>query len=277
MPAKNALSPPRLLALALLALVWSSPGLAQSDQGGADKLREAAQNPISDLISVPFQNNLNFATGKHSQPQDVLNIQPVIPIKLNEDWNLITRWILPVISQPPVAIDSGRKGGLGDFNPSFFFSPREPVDGIVWGVGPTFVLPTATEKELGTGKYSAGPTGVIFIARHPWTFGALINNVWSFTGQSTRATVNQMTLQPFVNYNLSGGWYLTSSPLITANWQAKGRDVWTVPVGGGFGRIFKIGEQPVNMQLAAYYNVAHPKDAGNWQLRAELQLLFPTK
>ena len=139
------------------------------------------------------------------------------------------------------------------------------------------MLPTATEKELGTGKYSAGPTGVIFIARHPWTFGALINNVWSFAGQSTRATVNQMTLQPFVNYNLPGGWYLTSSPLITANWQAKGRDVWTVPVGGGFGRIFKIGDQPVNAQLAAYYNVAHPKDAGNWQLRAQLQLLFPTK
>src|SRR3954454_9305394 len=120
--------------------------------------------------------------------------------------DLMTRWILPVISQPPITIDSGRKGGLGDLNPSFFFSPREPVDGIVWGVGPTFVLPTVTDKELGTGKYSAGPTGVIFISRHPWTFGALINNVWSFAGQSTRATVNQMTLQPFVNYNLSGGW-----------------------------------------------------------------------
>ena len=160
MPAKNALSPPRVLALALLALVWSSPGLAQSDQGGADKLREAAQNPISDLISVPFQNNLNFATGKHSQPQDVLNIQPVIPIKLNEDWNLITRWIMPVISQPPVAIDSGRKGGLGDFNPSFFFSPREPVDGIVWGVGPTFVLPTATEKE-----WNGGPGTILTTTR----------------------------------------------------------------------------------------------------------------
>jgi hypothetical protein len=118
---------------------------------------------------------------------------------------------------------------------------------------------------------------VIFISRHPWTFGALINNVWSFAGQSTRATVNQMTLQPFVNYNLSGGWYLTSSPIITANWQAKGRDVWTVPAGGGIGRIFKIGDQPVNMQLAAYYNLLHPKDAGNWQLRAQVQLLFPTK
>src|SRR5690349_20867680 len=112
---------PTMLCIVLLAIVWSFPALAQSDQQDSDKLREAAQNPISDLISLPFQNNLNFGAGKHSQPQDVLNIQPVVPIHLNEDWNLITRWILPVISQPPVTIDGGRKGGLGDFNPSFFF------------------------------------------------------------------------------------------------------------------------------------------------------------
>src|SRR3954451_13172182 len=129
----------RLLEWALTPPLWHAEAVGgrPHHQGRTDDLREAAQNPISDLISLPFQNNLNFATGKDSQPQDVLNIQPVIPIKVSEDWNLITRWILPVISQPPITIDSGRKGGLGDLNPSFFFSPREPVDGRASGnLGP---------------------------------------------------------------------------------------------------------------------------------------------
>ena len=105
--------------------------------------------------------------------------------------------------------------------------------------------------------------------------GVLVNNVWSVAGKNNRDSVNAMTLQPFVNYNFAGGWYLTSSPIITANWETGHGDRWTVPVGGGFGRVFKIGEQPVNMQLAAYYNVARPTGAADWQLRAQVQPLFP--
>lgn len=264
------------LALAMSASLGSSFASAQEEHGkSADDLAKAAQNPIADMISVPFQNNFNFSVGPHKQLQNVLNIQPVIPISLNKEWNLITRWITPVISQPALTVNGDREFGLGDINPSFFFSPKQPTHGIIWGVGPTFVFPTGTDKTLTAGKYSAGPAFVALAIEGPWVVGVLVNNVWSFAGKSNRSAVNAMTLQPFVNYNLPGGWYLTSSPIITANWEASGGDRWTVPLGGGFGRVFKIGSQPVNAQLAAYYNVARPTGAADWQVRAQVQLLFP--
>ena len=175
------------------------------------------------MISVPFQNNFNFHVGPHDQLQDILNIQPVIPITLDRDWNLITRWVTPVISQPPLTVTGEREFGLGDINPSFFFSPKQPTHGIIWGIGPTFVFPTGTDKTLTQGKYSIGPTFVALTIQGPWVLGVLVNNVWSFAGKSNRGPVNQMLLQPFVNYNLPGGWYLTSSPIITADWEAERR------------------------------------------------------
>jgi hypothetical protein len=276
---------------ALLAVTSASYG-----QQGED-LREAAQNPIADLISVPFQNNTNFDIGRTDNTQNVLNIQPVYPIHLSPDWNLITRPILPVISQPPFL--SGpelhaaeqvfgpeigeTEFGLGDLTPEFFFSPRKPIKlgeaSLVWGVGPAFQFPTATDDELGTGKWSAGPGFVVFLSDRPLhiTTGFLILNLWSFAGEDDRANVNAMTLQPFFNYNLAKGWYLTSSPLITANWEANDNNRWTLPIGGGIGRIFKIGHQAINANIAAYYNVLTPDDTGaNWQLRAEWTFLFPT-
>ena len=150
---------------------------------------------------------------------------------------------------------------------------------MVWGVGPAFQLPTATDDELGTGKWSAGPAFVAFFDDRSLhlTTGFLILNLWSFAGDADRSTVNAMTLQPFLNYNLPKGWYLTTSPLITANWEARNDNRWTVPVGGGIGRIFKIGDQPINANLTAYYNVVTPDDIGaNWQLRAQWTFLFPT-
>ena len=180
-----------------------------------------------------------------------------------------------MISQPPLTVTGDREFGLGDINPSFFFAPKQPTHGIIWGIGPTFVFPTGTEKTLTQGKYSIGPTFVALAIEGPWVAGVLVNNVWSFTGKGNRPAVNQMLLQPFVNYNLPDGWYLTSSPIITADWEAGHGDRWTVPVGGGFGRVFKIDRQPVNMQLAAYYNVAKPTGDADWQLRAQVQLLFP--
>ncbi len=148
----------------------------------------------------------------------------------------------------------------------------------MWGAGPAFQFPTATDDELGTGKWSAGPGFVVFLsdkALHVTT-GFLILNLWSFAGDEDRANVNAMTLQPFLNYNLPKGWYLTSSPLITANWEADDDNRWTVPIGGGIGRIFKIGHQPINANIAAYYNVVTPDDTGaNWQLRAAVDIPFP--
>src|SRR4051812_10366308 len=267
---------PLVLTLAVSAGFGSSVALAQEQhEASASDLAKAAQNPIAAMISVPLQSNFNFHVGPHDQLQYVLNIQPVVPITLNEEWNLITRWITPVISQPPLTVTGDREFGLGDINPSFFFSPKQPTHGIIWGIGPTVVFPTGTDKTLTAGKYSLGPTFVALTIEGPWVLGVLVNNVWSVAGKNNRDSVNTMTLQPFVNYNFAGGWYLTSSPIITANWETGHGDRWTVPVGGGFGRVLKIGEQPVNMQLAAYYNVARPTGAADWQLRAQIQLLFP--
>jgi len=251
--------------------------VAAAQEHGQDTgdLAKAAQNPIASMISVPFQNQFNFRVGPHDQLQNVLNIEPVVPITLDQEWNLITRWITPVISQPPLTVTGDREFGLGDINPSFFFSPKQPTHGIIWGIGPTVVFPTGTDKTLTTGKYSIGPTFVALTIEGPWVLGVLANNVWSVAGKSNRDSVNAMLLQPFVNYNFHGGWYLTSSPIITANWEAGHGDRWTVPIGGGFGRVFKIDHQPVNMQLAAYYNVPRPTGGADWQLRATVQLLFP--
>ncbi|QIG49855.1 neuromedin U [Nordella sp. HKS 07] len=264
-----------------------------------EDLRAAAQNPIGNLISLPFQDNLNFGLGDTDNVQNVLNIQPVYPIHLSDSWNLITRPILPVIYQEPffageeleeaeeiLGDDAGRNlFGLGDLTWENFFSPREPTElapgvGLVWGVGPVLQSPTATNDLLGTGKWSAGPAFVVFLDAKPLhiTTGFLIFNIWSFAGDDDRADVDAMTLQPFLNYNLPEGWYLTSSPLMTANWEVDEDERWTVPIGGGFGRIFKIGDQPINANLAAYYNVVTPDTTGaDWQLRAQWTFLFPER
>jgi hypothetical protein len=266
----------RLLASAF-ALASASAAMAQeqADEAKTEELAKAAQNPVANMISVPFQFQSNFGVGPYHQPQGVLNIQPVIPITVTDDWNLITRWITPVIAQPRLSPTEGREFGLGDLNPSFFLSPKKPTEGgIIWGIGPTFLLPTATDQNLGNHRWGAGPAFVALTIKGPWVVGALANNIWSFASTGKGSNVNQMTVQPFVNYNFQHGWYLTSSPIITANWLAAGRK-WTVPVGGGFGRLFKVGEFPVNAQLAAYYNVETPKGGAKWQARLQVQLLFP--
>lgn len=254
----------------------ATPSGVPSEAEKAAALAKEAQNPIANLISLPFQNNTNFGYGpKGQRTQNVLNIQPVIPVPLSKDLLLVTRTIVPFIYQPTSA--SGREGefGLGDINPSFFFVPRT-TSKITWGVGPTFVLPTATQSFTGQGKWSADPTGVVLVTTKHTVFGALANNVWSFAGSSDRKTVNQLLIQPFFNYNFSKGWYLTTSPIITSNWQAaNGDEQWTVPIGGGFGRVFAIGEQKVNASLQAFWNVVRPDGAGNWTLRAQFQFLFP--
>jgi len=197
------------------------------------------QNPIADLISFPFQNNTNFNYGPLKGTQDILNIQPVIPIHLSEDWNLITRTIFPLIWQPQLAPNTGRTFGLGDVNLSLFLSPKQPSHGIIWGIGPVIVPPTATSSKVGSNIWGAGPTAVALRMDGSWVYGALVNNLWSFSGTSGPGGVsnayNSFLLQPFVNYNFGEGWYVTSSPIVTANWLAPAGQQWTVPVGGGGG------------------------------------------
>ena len=240
-----------------------------------DALRKAAQNPVASLISVPVQNNNNFNIGPDNRTQDVLNIQPVIPIRVSENWNLINRIITPIIYQPTMSqpVNQGAYG-FGDLNPSFFFSPAKPQK-LIWGVGPTVVLPTATNPVLGQGKWSTGPTVVVLAQPGKWTLGGLVNNVWSFAGQSARPNVNQMLFQYFINYNLPKGWYITWQPTLTANWEMSNGGRWLVPVGGGVGRIMKLGFQPVNLTTQFYGNVVHPPGASPWGLRLQIAFLFP--
>ena len=246
---------------------------AASGGTSADALAIAAQNPLAKMISVPFQNNFNCGLGPEHVTQWICDVQPVIPISLNDDWNLITRTIIPVINQPSPAHGVPSAFGVGDINPSFFFSPANPGK-LTWGVGPTLTLPTATDSLLGSGKWSAGPAAILMYIQKPWVIGAIVNNQWSFAGWGDHS-VNAMLVQPILNYNLGQGWYLVSSPILTAAWKAKGSDVWTVPIGGGVGRVFKIGSQALNVQLAAYDNVHTPQNGADWQLRFQVVFLFP--
>ena len=249
----------------------------------SDELRKQSQNPVASLISVPIQDNFNFNTGPADRTQNVLNIQPVIPLSVSKDWSLIVRSITPIVYQPiPVTQASGSPVqttgvyGLGDMNPTFFLAPKKSK--IIWGIGPTLVLPTATNTTyLGQGKLSMGPSVVALVQPKKWTIGALANNVWSVAGHSNidKPAVNQFLLQWFVNYNMKKGWYLTTSPIVTANWRATGGNVWTVPFGGGVGRIMKLGFQPVNITAQFYGNAVYPAGTSPWGLRLQFVLLFP--
>jgi hypothetical protein len=251
----------------------------------ADALRKAAQNPIASLISVPVQNIDNFNIGPANRVQNVVNVQPVIPLSVSANWNLIVRWITPFVYQPiPVPqpspgapVQTTGVNGLGDMNPSFFLVPKK-TGKIIWGVGPTVVLPTATNTTfLGQGKFSVGPTVVVLVQPSPWTLGILTNNYWSVAGHSDidKPAVNQFLLQWFINYNLKKGWYLATQPIVTANWRAGGDNRWVVPFGGGVGRIMKLGFQPVNISAQFYGNAVHPPGASPWNMKLQIALLFP--
>jgi len=261
-------------------------------------LQKDTQNPVAGLISVPIQSNVNFGVGPFGRNQSVLNIQPVIPVNVSRNWNMIIRWVTPIVWQPApgtanlevfgieeetpaflTATDVQAHAGvfgLGDMTPTFFFSPAKPHK-VIWGAGPMFTLPTATGRVLGQGKLSMGPSIVALVQPGHWTIGTLVNNVWSIAGPSDRADVNQMSLQYFINYNLKKGWSLSMSPIITANWQASSGNVWTVPVGGGVGRVFRPGFQPMNASVAFFGNAVHPAQGAPWSMRAQLSFLFPQR
>jgi hypothetical protein len=261
----------RLAAVACCAL--PAAGVIAAD---ASDLARAAQNPISSMISLPFQYNANLNAGPSDRTQHVLNIQPVIPVSINADWNLITRTIVPLVSSPVPGAD--RTDGIGDIQLSLFLSSARSASWI-WGAGIIVQAPSASDDLLGQGKWGLGPTAVALKIEKgsPWVYGALVNNVWSVGGDANRPNVNQMTLQPFVNYNFpkSPGRYLSFSPIITANWEAASGEKWTVPLGLAIGQIMKFGNQPVNLQAGAYYNVERPTGAPDWNIRLQLQFMFP--
>ena len=262
----------RLLAVSTAVLALVAVSAAQPASEG--DLAKKTQNPVSDLISVPFESNFNFGVGPNDDLQYILYVQPVVPFRLSQDWNLITRTIIPLIDQPELGPGVGDVFGLGDIQLSLFLSPAKS-GALIWGIGPIFQFPTATDDALGSDKWSAGPTAAALTIRGPWVAGAVVNHLWSFAGDDDRADVNQTLIQPIVNYNLPGGWFLSSVPYITANWETDGDDRWTVPIGIGVGKVHRFGTQPVSLQLTPYYNVVRPDDAAEWTLQFRINLLFP--
>ena len=248
----------------------SLPGHGQG-KSDAD-LAKATQNPLASMISLPFQNNTNFGIGPGDDTQNILNIQPVWPFSLNDDWNFITRTIIPVISQPGITPGDSRTFGLGDTTFTGWLSPKDSGKWI-WGTGGALVTPTSTDDDLGAGEWALGPSVVLLTMPGKWVIGSLFSNVWSIG--SVDEDINFFTWQYFINYNLDGGWYLVSAPIITANWEANSGNTWTVPFGGGVGKIFRIGKLPLNGQVSGYYNAEKPDSGADWQLRIQLQFLFP--
>ena len=259
--------------LSFVTMVFLADYVYCSSSDNSD-LAKQAQNPVANLISLPLQNNTNFDIGPENETQNILNIQPVWPFDITENLNFITRTILPVVSQPDILTSGeGRINGLGDTTFTGFFSPKKSKK-LTWGVGPVFLFPTATDDALGSDKWGAGASVILLAMPGNWVVGSLVSNVWSFAGSGDQ-DVNLFTWQYFINYNMPDGWYLTSAPIITANWEADSDNTWTVPFGGGVGKLFKIGSQPINAQVSGYYNAVTPDFGADWQLRLQLQFLFP--
>ena len=256
-----------------LSLSWAE------EKGGGD-LRAAVQNPVGAMYSLPLK--FSFDYDAPNGEASFLSIQPVIPITVGE-WNLINRIIAPLIDTPgqvtglpsiPNPSPGTGASGLGDINYSLFFSPAKP-EGFIWGVGPSIMLPTASDKQLGSGKWSTGPTAVVLVQPKWGTYGLLGRHLWSFAGDEDRPSVNQSLFEPFVNYNLANGWYLVTDIIITANWQADSSNRWTIPIGGGVGKLLRIGKQAVNVRTEVYYNIEKPDNAPDWQWGFTVQFLFP--
>ncbi len=238
----------------------------------ADALAKQLQNPVANLISVPFQGNFDFGIGPENGSRMTLNIQPVIPISISDNWNLIGRVILPVISQQDVYGNSGNQFGLSDAVVSSFFSPKEPTSGgLIWGAGPVFLVPTATDDLLGTEKFGMGPTVVVLKQAGQFTIGALANHIWSVAGSDDRADVNNTFLQPFIARNFKGGYSLTINTELTQNWDAKGTSGSLHLVGA---KVFSIGKQLTQFAIGPRIPYGNANTA-DWGFRAMIVLLFP--
>jgi len=240
-------------------------------EGGGDLLK-SAQNPIANLISVPIQLNSSQGIGPHDRGAMVVNVQPVVPVKVGR-WLLVNRVILPIVGVPDVTSEDRAWRGLGDTTWSVFVVP--PSKGkLTWGVGPIFNIPMLSDPPTGTGEWGAGVTGVALVTAGKWVVGALANNVW---GIEDTSKLDKFLFQYFVNYNLPNGWYVVTAPIITADWNKSGDDRWVIPFGGGIGKLIKIGPQPVNVAAQVYYNAIRPDGGADWSFRLQAQLLFPAK
>ena len=242
-------------------------------------IAKASQNPVTMIYSLPIQNNIYFGIGPNEETKNIANFQPVIPIGLSKNWDVVFRMIMPITTVPATLNPYGDGGvtGIGDITLTAFFAPKN-VGKIIWAAGAVLYMPTATTEALRTQKWGAGPSVVALKMSGAWVFGALVMNFWSFAGPDDYVKeINTMQIQPFVNYNFGKtGWFLSSVPIIFANWTADSDNRWTVPLGGGVGKAFKLGKVPITLITQAFYNVITPERFGEqWQLRLQGQIFFP--
>ncbi len=267
-----------LLIAAVILTGFCGPAMAQegAKEGAADEAAELAKklaNPVASLISVPMQNNWDFGIGSANAMRYTLNVQPVIPFSLTQEWNLITRTIVPIIyAESPVA-GGENSGGLGDILQSFFFSPSAPTrGGWIWGAGPVLLYPSATDEALGAEKWGAGPTAVLLKQDSGWTYGLLANHLWSFAGTHSRADVNATFLQPFVTYTTKTYTTFGLNTESTYDWV---NSQWTVPINLTIAQLLKLGGQPIQFQIGGRYYAERPAGGPEWGLRFAVTLLFP--
>jgi hypothetical protein len=269
-----------------LVLVYSAIADTETD------LAKQSQNPVANIISLPFENNAYFDVGPSGKRMYTMNIKPVYPTPVGENLNLINRVVAPVIYlegqdekdlTPDQVIDAGgsfvfpgtsNEFGLGNIQYMAYFSPAKPGK-VIWGLGPVLELPTNTDSALGTDTWSAGPAAVVLTMPGNWVVGVLAQNIWDFAGDSDEPDINKSTLQPIINYNLNAGWYLSATTTMTANWEADSGDEWTVPLGGGFGRLIRFGKQPVDFKLMSYWNVEKPQFGADWSMQFTVKFLIP--
>ncbi len=267
-----------IIAAFAFALTFSTTPLvaqdaATDDKAAAAELAKKLSNPVASLISVPFQNNFDFGAGpKGDGFQYKVNVQPVVPFSLNENWNLISRTIVPIVYQENI-FGTSSQAGLSDTVQNFFFSPKAPTSGgWIWGAGPLFLLPTATDDLLGTEKWGAGPTALLLKQQNGWTYGVLANHIWSFAGESSRADVNATFLQPFVSFTTKTFTTFGFNTESTYDWD---NSQWTVPLNASVSQLVKIGKHPVQFSLGVKYYAEKPAQGPEWGLRFGVTFLFP--
>lgn len=238
----------------------------------ATALAKAAQNPVADMNSVPVQFNWTTGGGLDEETQQIINIQPVLPLPITDKWNLVSRTVVPLVNLPGPGTE--RIKGIADIQEQLYLTPVKG-GGVIWGFGPILSFPTATNPAIETGQFAAGPTFVILKISKKWVFGALANQLWRFAGNEDTPAINTFFTQPFINYNLKRGWAISTAPAITANWDAPSGQVWTVPVGLGVSKITMVGKQPLNILLQYYHNIERPDAAGADLVRMQFTLLYP--
>jgi len=261
------------LAAAVLALGGSHLHAQEAASATDADLAMQLVNPVASLISLPLQNNFDWGAGPSGDGfQYRLNIQPVIPFALTDDWNLISRTILPFIYQENI-FGTTSQSGLGDTVQSFFLSPQSPgPGGIIWGAGPVLLLPTATDQFLGTEKWGAGPTVVALRQSNGWTVGILANHIWSYAGDNARRDVNATFLQPFLTYTTGTHTTFSLNTESSYDWESS---QWNVPINLGVSQLLKIGGRPIQFQLGGRYYAEPPDNGPDWGLRFNITFLWP--